>query len=71
MKYTDSINLPAHKGSINQISLSENKEFLVSASSDGTAKIWNTRQKSLINVLTYHTGEVFTFVFILIIIIKT
>lgn len=48
----------AHRSSINQISLSSDKEYLVSASSDFTAKVWNAKTNSLVCILSGHRGEV-------------
>jgi len=58
LSFVDPTDVQAHRSSINQIALSENKEFLVSASSDGSAKIWNTNAKSLVSTLIGHRGEV-------------
>ena len=58
LSFVDPTDVQAHRSSINQIALSENKEFLVSASSDGSAKIWNTNAKSLVSTLVGHRGEV-------------
>lgn len=56
--YIDQNDNMAHLGPINQISISADKEHLVSGSSDGTVKVWNTINKSLITVLNGHRGEV-------------
>jgi WD40 repeat protein len=58
VSYVDPVDSQAHQASINQIALSHNKEHLVSASSDGTAKVWNTNTKSLVSVLSGHRGEI-------------
>ena len=58
LTFVDPADVQAHRSSINQIALSENKEFLVSASSDGSAKIWNTNSKGLVSSLIGHRGEV-------------
>ncbi len=50
--------MQAHRSTINQISLSSDNEYLVSASSDFTAKVWNTKTKNLICILSGHRGEV-------------
>lgn len=48
----------AHLGQINQLALSAEKDYLVSASSDYTAKVWNVHTKNLVSVLAGHRGEV-------------
>lgn len=58
VSFIDPIENQAHRTSINEICLSANKEFLVSASSDGTAKVWNTVTKNLSSILSGHRGEV-------------
>lgn len=56
--FEDPANMQAHRSAINQISLSGDYEYLVSASSDCTAKIWSTRNKMLISSLSGHRAEV-------------
>ena len=58
LTFDDQSYMQAHTSAINQISLSGDNQHLVSASSDGTAKVWNTRTKSLVSILVGHTGEV-------------
>jgi WD40 repeat protein len=60
--------MQAHRSTINQISLSSDNEYLVSASSDFTAKVWNTKTKNLICILSGHRGEVSYFLYIYILI---
>jgi hypothetical protein len=48
----------AHNSDVNQIVLSADKEYLASASSDGTAKVWNTTNKQLVSSMNGHHGEV-------------
>jgi hypothetical protein len=48
----------AHNSNVNQIVLSADKEYVASASSDGTAKVWNTTNKQLISCMNGHHGEV-------------
>ena len=66
VSFIDPSDSQAHRSSINQIALSGNKEFLVSASSDCTAKIWNTMTKNLSSVLSGHRGEVIIRIIIVI-----
>ena len=56
--FVDMVDEQAHRACVNQIALSTSKEFVVSASSDGTAKVWNTSDKSLVCILNGHRGEV-------------
>ena len=58
LTFVDPMEAQAHRAAINQIAISSSNEFLVSASSDGTAKIWNTNTKSLVSVLSGHRAEV-------------
>ena len=58
ISFDDPADMQAHRASINQLLLSCDNEFLVSVSSDGTAKVWNARNKSLVSVLTGHRAEV-------------
>lgn len=48
----------AHNSSVNQLILSPDKEYLASASTDGTAKVWNTNTKQLVSIMAGHSGEV-------------
>ncbi|CAF0717725.1 unnamed protein product [Brachionus calyciflorus] len=56
--YVDPSDTTAHLGPVNNICISGDKEHLVSGSSDGTVKVWNTINKSLVTVLSGHRGEV-------------
>ncbi|RMZ99228.1 neurexin-1a-like isoform X9 [Brachionus plicatilis] len=56
--YVDQGDSNAHRGPVNQVDISGDKEHLVSGSSDGTVKVWNTINKSLVSVLNGHRGEV-------------
>jgi hypothetical protein len=58
VNYIDPADTQAHQGGINHVALSTDKEYIVTASSDCTAKVWSTRERSLISVLTGHRGEV-------------
>ncbi|KAL3762680.1 hypothetical protein ACHAWU_001625 [Discostella pseudostelligera] len=55
--------IPAHTNLITQLKFahstsSQNGEFLVSSSFDGTGKIWSTRDWKLLNTLRGHEGKV-------------
>ena len=56
--YEDPADLQAHRSSINQISISSDHEFIVSAGNDCMAKIWSTRTKMLVSILAGHRAEV-------------
>lgn len=55
--FEDPADLQAHRGPINSIQISSDYEFIVSASSDCTAKIWGSRNKMLVSILAGHRSE--------------
>ena len=57
-EYTDNGDMPAHHGLISQIALTKSKEHVVSASYDGSAKVWNTNSKTHVSTLCGHRAEV-------------
>lgn len=48
----------AHQGQVTDIVVSKDGQYLVSASADGTLKIWSTETQKLIRTLIGHKDEV-------------
>ena len=62
--FEDPADMQAHRSCINEITLSSDYEYLVSASSDCTAKVWSTRTKMLQSILSGHQAEVIIYIFV-------
>lgn len=58
-----SIILSGHKGPVTSAEFSPNGRFIITASDDGTARIWNASNGSLVHILIGHTGAVTSAVF--------
>ena len=48
----------AHKGEVTALAMSKDGQFLVSASADGTLKVWSVETEKLLYALRGHTDEV-------------
>jgi WD40 repeat protein len=60
-EYAEHEGMTAHTEQISQLCLSKNRDYVVSASYDDTAKVWSTRDKSLVSILNGHRGPVIIF----------
>ena len=54
----------AHSREVKAVSRSEDGKFLVSASADGTLKVWDVETERHINTLNGHTDEVGTHIYV-------
>lgn len=56
---SERVELPGHKGSVVYMSFAETGNRIITASFDGTARVWNSKTGKLISELNRHSGKLY------------